>query len=259
MEAITRLRLDPEDTMLDTLIAKLKDGPEEDARALLIEHLQTAHAYLHGAMRAEYVANLELAAQAARSLSDPAMKTELKESVAELVERQRRSPQVEGTHPQTADHLNLHTDRSVTASQLANYFQGRSVQLGRFYPRKQVIAVFPTFEFASRARQILYYAGFPGNAILAVSGNEFYNYLEDLRRHQGPSAILLTAVSRFLDTGAPLVDRYGEWASQECGFLVVSSPTEASAVRVSRLLQNLGPVAMHWFTAGYIWRLDSAK
>jgi hypothetical protein len=83
---------------LDDLIAKLKADPGDDARLLLIEHLQTAHVYLRGAMPAECAANLAMALRAARGLSDPALRLEAKQEIASLLERLCQSRYDAGHH-----------------------------------------------------------------------------------------------------------------------------------------------------------------
>lgn len=72
---------------LDSLIAKLKTGADDDACLLLIEHLQTAHVYLHGVMPAECVANLAMALRAARALPDATLRREAKVQIASMLER----------------------------------------------------------------------------------------------------------------------------------------------------------------------------
>lgn len=75
---------------LDDLIAKIKQtkstaGTRE--HSLLVEHLETAHAYLRGAMPEECAVNLDLARQEASELSDE----QLQRETNDLIERLQKS------------------------------------------------------------------------------------------------------------------------------------------------------------------------
>jgi hypothetical protein len=63
-------------TRLEELIAKLQ-REECDNCAALIEHLQSARAYLFGAMPEEYVLALNLAKESLASVTDERLRTEL--------------------------------------------------------------------------------------------------------------------------------------------------------------------------------------
>jgi len=74
---------------LDDLITKIKRSAGIDEHSLLVEHLETAHAYLRGAMPEECAVNLDLARQEASGLSDEPLQRETKE----LIERLEKSLQ----------------------------------------------------------------------------------------------------------------------------------------------------------------------
>lgn len=98
-------------------------------------------------------------------------------------------------------------------------------------------------------------AGFADHEVLAVPGGEVSRFLNHLRSDAGLWGELMTAVSRFLDTKASLVDRYAAWAEREAGFLVVYGPTEAEAMKIAELLRQFEPLAAQWYAAGYICHL----
>jgi hypothetical protein len=70
---------------LDDLIAKLKD-PDRDEHALLVEHLQTAHAYFYGSMPIECLVNLEMARKAAGDVEDRSLRQECRAVIADLLD-----------------------------------------------------------------------------------------------------------------------------------------------------------------------------
>lgn len=72
---------------LDELIAKIKKSVGTEEHSLLVEHLETAHAYLRGAMPEECAVNLDLARQEALGLSDEPLQRETND----LIERLQKS------------------------------------------------------------------------------------------------------------------------------------------------------------------------
>src|SRR5579864_6938619 len=79
---LTQVR--PESAQFDALIAKLKKSGEGRCE-LLLEHLETAHAYLLGAMPKECAHNLQLAQKLLEALPATSVQTEVKHFVAGLL------------------------------------------------------------------------------------------------------------------------------------------------------------------------------
>jgi hypothetical protein len=234
----------PESTQIDALIAKLRES-SQCGYELLIEHLETAHAYLLGAMPKECAHNLQLAQELSASLPATPVRAEAEATVAGLL-HDLQSPVHEAdsspsSHPATKN--------------LTDFFQGGGVNFGIFYPRKHVVAVFPSLASARAGHLALSNAGFRLWEAVVVPGEEMERFLGDLRAHRHLWAGLMTELSRLLDTEAGLVDRYARWARKGSGFLVAYSPTEADADRIATLLQPFEPRAMHWFTASSIYHL----
>jgi hypothetical protein len=92
-----------------------------------------------------------------------------------------------------------------------------------------------------------------------VRGEEVERFLEEIRFHRALWDELAAQISRFLDTEINLVERYGQWAHQGYGFLVVHTPNSETAERVAGLLDPLDPIAMHWFMSGYIQHLTEGN
>jgi hypothetical protein len=242
----------PESAHLDALIAKLKGSGEGE---LLVEHLQTAHAYLHGAMPRECAHNLELALQASDALSARPLQDEVKEAIAGLLQaldsprpHQREFPRPSRIHVQPA-----------TAERFGTFLHGADASFGIFYPKKHLVAVFPSCDLAQAAHQSLSGAGFRLWEIIVVSGQEVERYLEEMRAHRALWDELVAEVSRLLDTEASLVDRYAYWARHGYGFLVVRSPNSDAAEKIAGFLEPFHPVAMHWFMSGYIRHLTEGN
>jgi hypothetical protein len=250
---LTSTQVQPESAHLDALIKKLKGSGESE---LLVEHLQTAHAYLHGAMAMECAHNLELARHAANALSAKPLQDEAKEAIAGLLQALDSSsrPRYHGLHRPVWTQA-----PPVTAEGLGDFLHGDDVSFGIFYPKKHVVAVFPSFDLAQAAHQMLSGAGFRMWELIVVSGEEVERFLEEIRVHRPLWDDLVAEISRLLDTEANLVDRYAGWARHGYGFLVVRSPTGAAAERIAEFLEPLRPVAMHWFMSGYIRHLTEGN
>ena len=244
---------DSEWVHLDSLIERLKRSSEGK---LLVEHLQTAHAYLLGAMLVECEHNLQLAHVAADGLSDQALKDEVKNAIA------WRLPDIgHSAHGHVLKLTNpaARSAPQVTAQGVTEFFRGSDVSFGLFYPKKHVVAVFPSFDLAQRGYQVLSDAGYRMWEIIAVSGEEVGRFLEEIRMNRTLWEALVQEVSVILDTEANLVDRYAHWARHGYGFLVARSTNSDAAERVAALLDPLNPVAMHWFMKGYIQHLTQGN
>ncbi len=240
--------LQPDSLQLDALIAKLKRTGESE---LLVEHLQTAHAYLRGAMREECAHNLELAREASGNVSNKVLEGEVKAAISGVLE---------GLHPSVPAHwqhrfTSGHTSQPSTAKGLDRFFHGADSSLGIFYPKKHVVAVFSSFHLAETARDVLSHAGFRMWEVIAVPGYDVDEFLAQLREHHSLWAELMTQCSRLLDTEAGLVDCYSQWARLGAGFLIAYSPTQTQAEGIFELLKPINPLAAHWFMAGYIQHL----
>jgi hypothetical protein len=250
---LTSAQVQPQSAHLDALIHKLRGS--RDA-ALLVEHLQTAHAYLIGAMPVECEHNLELARRAAGALSAKSLEDEVNEVVAGLLQALHSS--VPANRQDFERQVTSHAS-SATAKGLADFFHGADTSFGIFYPKKHTVAVFPSFERAQAGYEVLSSVGFRMWEIIVVRGEEVERFLEQIRFHRALWDELVAEISRLLDTEINLVERYAHWARHGYGFLVVRTANSDAAEKVSELLDPLEPVAMHWFMSGYIRHLTEGN
>jgi hypothetical protein len=248
----TPVAFQPDSAKLDALVTKLKVSGES---ALLIEHLQTAHAYLRGGMAEECSHNLELAQGASGKIAAHPLEREVRETIANLLHGLHASGSSHWPHHAKRDHHPANASPSSSAKGLAEFFEGGDVSLGIFYPKKHVVAVLPSYELAHSGHDVLSRAGFRMWEAIAVPGDEVARFLDELRAHRSLWSALITEFSRLLDTEATLVDHYGRWARRGAGFLVAYSATEDDAERIFELVRQFHPVAVHWFMSGYIRHL----
>lgn len=229
-----------ESNRLDELIQKLKNSGLGGEHDLLVEHLQTAHAYLLGSMPEECEHNLHLALHAAEALPDAALRQEIRDTIAPFSHDAAASGAASPARP----------------PRLKEYFHGsEDVSFGIFYPKKHVVAVFFRPEAAEWGRQALLAAGFRIWEVIAVPGEEVEKLLEQMKENRTLWDELVVEISRVLDTEIGLMDRYGLWARAGASFLLAYSATEGKAEEVAKVLKPLDPIAMHWFMAGYIQHL----
>jgi hypothetical protein len=241
----------------DALIAYLREAAKSNEHNLVVQHLKAARAYLEGGMPSECAFNLELARDASGELPDHRIGEECTEFVDQVLARlsattsprRKRGPSLAPIPDHAPD------EPSTTAIQLTAYFHGGGVRFGSFYPVKHLVAVVESYDLADRGRSRLTSVGFPPAQVMAVSGEEFNKFLEDLKISRSLTGAFMTEVSRILDTEAGLIDQYSGWAKLGAGFVIAYSPTEASAGKVSGILMDVSPVAAHWFATNSIHRL----
>lgn len=241
-------QLKSETEQLEALIAKVENC---EGGELVIEHLQTASAYLQGAMPEECAHNLNMARRASHALTDGKLKSEVEHAAAEILET---------LHPLVRRHWSHHLKKPDMAAAgappnakgLDAFFHGHDVKFGVFYPTKHVVAVFPSFPEAQAASAALLTAGFKTWEVIAVPGPEVRRFLRELQQHHTLWSALMMEFSRILDTEANLVDDYARWARLGAGFLIASSPTQEDAEAMFELLKPFKPGAVHWFMPGYI-------
>jgi len=232
---------------LDALIARLEGRSDSK---LLVEHLQTAAAYLRGAMPEECEHNLKLANNRSHALADNNLKDELHHTVAEVIEL-LHPPALHRWHkPSTAEAPA--PGATGAPKRLHSFFHGGDVKFGVFYPTKHVVAVFHSFKEAEAAASALSMAGFQLWEVIAVPGVEVRRFLEELREHHTLWSALMMELSRIIDTEACLVDDYARWARLGAGFLIARSGTVEEAEGIFERVKPLNPMAVHWFMPGYI-------
>ena len=124
--------------------------------------------------------------------------------------------------------------------------------MGVFYPKRYIIATFPSFEAAISARQALRDTGFRPDEIRAISGGAMLHFFSELRVRTGLLGDLMTEFSRFIGTEASFFDRDVWEARHGAGFLAVHCSTEQEADQIRELLTPLHPAAMQWYWMGVV-------
>ena len=140
-------------------------------------------------------------------------------------------------------------------NQLSTLFKGSETWLGVFYPKRYIIATFPSFDNAISAKQALRATGFRSDEVRAVSGGEMLHFFRDLRVRTGFLGDLMTEFSRFIGTEASFFDRDIWEARHGAGFLAVHCSTEQEAEHIRELLTPLHPAAMQWYRTSAVCSL----
>lgn len=140
-------------------------------------------------------------------------------------------------------------------NQSTTLFKGSETSFGVFYPKKYIIATFPSLQNAISARYILRNAGFHLDDVRAVSGDEMLSFFHELHVRTRLLGDLMTEFSRLIGTEAVFFDRDVWEARHGAGFLIVPCVTELDADRIRKLLTPLHPSAMQWYRMGAVWSL----
>jgi hypothetical protein len=128
-------------------------------------------------------------------------------------------------------------------STLKEFFKESDTQLGVFYPKHYLIAVFRHFKTAQQAVAKLRLAGFADEAI-AVAGEDV---LQLTKEETGPGSFLMQAVSRFFATEQASHDSDLQLAAQGAAFVAVHCPLEKTKHEAWRVLEAEGPLAARYY------------
>ncbi|HTM11897.1 MAG TPA: hypothetical protein VL127_03245 [Bryobacteraceae bacterium] len=137
-------------------------------------------------------------------------------------------------------------------SLLTGFFKESDTQLGVFYPKHYLIAVFRDSRAAQKAVQDLWTAGFAQDEAIAVAGQEFVDLAKE---ETGPGNFVMQALSRFFATEQKTHDADLERAQHGAGFVAVHCPAEESKQQAWTMLQPLGPLAARYYSAAGIEHL----
>jgi hypothetical protein len=235
---------------LDDMIAALGRSGQAD---LLIEHLHSARTYLLGAMPEEYLASLEFAKRTLKTVSDGNLRRVLNDALTNLLAEMSRHGEHPTTEPRHHSHPRNHKPAPTgTTSSLWNFFNVSDTSFGVFYPKRFIIAIFPSFDSAKGAEAVLWGAGFTSDEVLAAPGVEVLQFFEELRLLAGLWGALMDALSRALGTEAAFVAKDAERAREGAGFLAVYDPLEAECSLLRELVAPFGPISMRRYAAGGI-------
>jgi hypothetical protein len=87
-------------------------------------------------------------------------------------------------------------------SRLSTFFKNGDTQLGVFYPKHYLLAIFPNLAEADLAKEELNHAGRVEEDVISVSGEEVVHFAEDHLLKDGLSGVLMTKLSRMFGTEA---------------------------------------------------------
>jgi hypothetical protein len=129
-------------------------------------------------------------------------------------------------------------------SQLSGFFKESDTQLGVFYPKHYLIAVFRGFENAQQAVEKLRRAGFEGDEAIAVEGREI---IQLAKEETGPGNFLMQTLSRFFATEQMSHDHDLNLAQQGAAFVAVHCPTEENKNQAWIALEQESPIAARYY------------
>ncbi len=129
-------------------------------------------------------------------------------------------------------------------SALKGFFKESDTQLGVFYPKHYLIAVFPHLAAAQQAVAQLHLAGFAEDEAIAVAGQDV---LELTKEESGPGSVLMQAVSRFFATEQVSHDSDLHLARQGAAFLGVHCPLSDTKDQAWKVLETQAPLAARYY------------
>lgn len=133
-------------------------------------------------------------------------------------------------------------------SLLTGFFKESDTQLGVFYPKHYLIAVFRDSRAAQKAVRELWTAGFAQDEAIAVTGQEFVDLAKE---ETGPGNFVMQALSRFFATEQKTHDADLMRAQHGAGFVAVHCTTDETKQQAWAILQPEGPLAARYYgTAG---------
>ena len=132
-------------------------------------------------------------------------------------------------------------------SQLASLLKDSDTRLGVFYPKKYIIATFPSYGDAVAAHDALRHAGFAEQEIRAVPGSDVLDFFEEVREHTGIWGDFMTQLSRFIGTEAAFADNDIRLARRGAGFVAVYCGDETEAQRIRDLMIPFQPMGIQWY------------
>lgn len=144
-------------------------------------------------------------------------------------------------------------------TRLENFFHGTDSKFGIFYPSNCVIAVFPDFSAAARARDRLHFFGFSETRMVAVPGDDLVAHNAELQERGGVWGHLMARLSRLVGTEALPADEDLQLAKGGCAFLAVRTPTRESKEVACALLEATRPILVHFYSIAGIELVGGAE
>ncbi len=129
-------------------------------------------------------------------------------------------------------------------SRLASFFKGSDTRLGVFYPELYILATFGSMDRADAAAAKLRMAGFSNEEVMAVPGSDL---LELMKEETTPASVVMTGISRFLDTEANYNDRDVRDAAAGAAIVAVYCPDERTKRSAWVMLREAEPIRARYY------------
>ena len=129
-------------------------------------------------------------------------------------------------------------------STLKEFFKESDTQLGVFYPKHYLIAVFPDFKTAQQGVAKLRLSGFAEDEVIAVAGEDV---IELTKEESGPGSLLMQAASRFFATEQVSHDSDLHLAERGAAFVAVHCPAAQAKNQAWKVLKAEGPWAARYY------------
>jgi len=129
-------------------------------------------------------------------------------------------------------------------STLKGFFKESDTQLGIFYPKHYLIAVFRHLETAQLAVKKLRLTGFSEDEAIAVAGQDV---LELTGEESGLGNFVMQALSRFFATEQVSHDSDLDLAAHGAAFVAVHCPAQKTKEEAWNVLQTEAPLAARYY------------
>jgi hypothetical protein len=143
-------------------------------------------------------------------------------------------------------------DEEFSMSRLMSFFKHSDTVWGIFYPKHYVLAAYSRIEDAEHAKDALKRAGWSDEDVIAVPGKEVVQFAEDDLMEHGLWGLLMTELSRLLDTEVTYADRDLAAAKNGASFLAVHCPTEDDKNQAWKVLEPTEPIVARYYHLGGI-------
>jgi len=138
-------------------------------------------------------------------------------------------------------------DEEFNMSRLMSFFKHSDTVWGIFYPKHYVLAAYSRIADAEHAKEALKRAGWSDEDVIAVPGKEVVQFAEDDLMKHGLWGLLMTELSRLLDTEVTYADRDLAAAKKGASFLAVHCPTEDAKNQAWKVLEPTEPIVARYY------------
>jgi len=137
-------------------------------------------------------------------------------------------------------------------SRLSTFFKDADTAFGVFYPKHYLLAVFPNFADADRAKVKLSRSGRLDEDVISVPGEEVVHFAEDHLLKDGLWGVMMTELSRTLGTEALYADKDLAAAKKGAAFVAVHCPTDDAKSEAWKILEPTHPLVARYYSFGGI-------